>query len=116
MRVASQKRQCQKRKACVGFPDEDYRGTVNVILFNMGHEPFVGTLSQGGFVLVQLDSRFSDPSCLCFVFYGVSVNPGDRIAQLILEKISTPEVVEVDSLEGTERGTAGFGSTGLSAV
>ena len=37
---------------------------------------------------------------------------GDRVAQLILERISTPEVVEVDELDDTARGAGGFGSTG----
>ena len=41
------------------------------------------------------------------------VKMGDRIAQLILEKISTPEVEEVSALEDTVRGTRGFGSTGV---
>ena len=41
------------------------------------------------------------------------VKMGDRIAQLILEKISTPEVEEVSGLDGTVRGTSGFGSTGI---
>ena len=41
-----------------------------------------------------------------------TVNKGDRIAQLILEEIKTPEVVELFSMEDTERGMAGFGSTG----
>lgn len=40
------------------------------------------------------------------------VKQGDRIAQLILERILTPEVVEVESLTETERGEGGFGSTG----
>ncbi|KAF8304783.1 dUTP diphosphatase [Clavulina sp. PMI_390] len=40
------------------------------------------------------------------------VKPGDRIAQLILEKCETPPVLEVDSLEETLRGAGGFGSTG----
>jgi dUTP pyrophosphatase len=40
------------------------------------------------------------------------VQQGDRIAQLILEKIETPEVQEVDTLETTTRGRGGFGSTG----
>ncbi len=35
-----------------------------------------------------------------------------RIAQLILEKISTPEIEIVEEIEGTERGAGGFGSTG----
>jgi dUTP pyrophosphatase len=37
---------------------------------------------------------------------------GDRVAQLILTKIITPDVVEVEELEDTERGAGGFGSTG----
>ncbi len=40
------------------------------------------------------------------------VNVGDKIAQLILEKIETPEVVQVSLLENTNRGDRGFGSTG----
>ena len=41
-----------------------------------------------------------------------SVKVGDRVAQLILEKIETPDVVEVTDLDETERGAGGFGSTG----
>ena len=41
------------------------------------------------------------------------VNQGDRIAQLTLEKIETPVVQEVQNLGSTERGSGGFGSTGL---
>ena len=41
------------------------------------------------------------------------VKQGDRIAQLILEQISTPPVVEVDDLEDSVRGEGGFGSTGI---
>ena len=41
------------------------------------------------------------------------VKMGDRIAQLILERIDTPPVQEVQDLAGTERGTGGFGSTGI---
>ena len=37
---------------------------------------------------------------------------GEKIAQLVLLPIITPELVEVDSLEETERGNGGFGSTG----
>jgi dUTP pyrophosphatase len=40
------------------------------------------------------------------------IKQGDRIAQLILEKISTPPVVEVEDLDKTDRGSGGFGSTG----
>jgi len=40
------------------------------------------------------------------------VKKGDRIAQLVLERISTPAVLEVESLEESARGAGGFGSTG----
>lgn len=42
------------------------------------------------------------------------VRKGDRVAQLILERIVTPDVVECDDLDDTERGAGGFGSTGVS--
>ncbi len=38
---------------------------------------------------------------------------GDRIAQLVLERIYTPPVEEVDDLDATDRGAGGFGSTGV---
>ncbi|GAQ86968.1 dUTPase [Klebsormidium nitens] len=41
------------------------------------------------------------------------ISAGDRIAQLILERIVTPEVVQVDDLDITVRGAGGFGSTGV---
>ena len=41
-----------------------------------------------------------------------TVNAGDRVAQLILERIVTPEPQEVASLADTVRGAGGFGSTG----
>ena len=41
------------------------------------------------------------------------VEKGDRIAQLILEKISHPIIIEVNSIQKTVRGANGFGSTGI---
>ncbi|KAK2073113.1 hypothetical protein P8C59_007419 [Phyllachora maydis] len=40
------------------------------------------------------------------------VAEGDRVAQLVLERIYTPEVLEVQELEESARGAGGFGSTG----
>jgi len=40
------------------------------------------------------------------------VNKHDRVAQLLLERIETPDIVVVDCLDETERGAGGFGSTG----
>ena len=63
-----------------GVVDRDYRGDVNVVLINHGHEEF-------------------------------HISVGDRIAQLVLEKIECPEAVEA-CLDETRRGQGGFGSTG----
>jgi dUTP pyrophosphatase len=42
-----------------------------------------------------------------------AVAEGDRVAQLILERIYTPDVLEVQELEASVRGAGGFGSTGM---
>ena len=41
------------------------------------------------------------------------VTPGDRIAQLVLVKVESPEPSEVGELSETKRGEGGFGSTGV---
>lgn len=41
-----------------------------------------------------------------------TVTPGERIAQLVLTPVIPAEPVEVESLDETERGAGGFGSTG----
>lgn len=41
-----------------------------------------------------------------------TVNKGDKIAQLVIQPIAHAELIRVDSLEDTERGDNGFGSTG----
>ena len=43
------------------------------------------------------------------------VQRGDRVAQLVLERISMMPCQEVEDLDATERGAGGFGSTGVSA-
>ena len=65
-----------------GVVDSDYRGPVGVVLFNLSSEK------------------------------PLEIRTGDRIAQLIMEKISLPHVWEVSELEPTRRGGGGFGSTG----
>lgn len=40
------------------------------------------------------------------------INAGDKIAQLLLFKVETPEVNVVECLWNSERGTNGFGSSG----
>ena len=66
-----------------------------------------GVIDRGyrGDVTVLLENSGDQP---------FTIQKGDRIAQLILEKHSTPSVVEAKELSTTERGTGGFGSTGRS--
>lgn len=65
-----------------GLIDAGYRGEVQVLLLNTDR---------------------SEPFALA---------AGDRIAQLVLVSVHTPEVVEVDELALSERGAGGFGSSG----
>ncbi len=41
------------------------------------------------------------------------VNPGERIAQMVIARYEHVEWDEVETLDGTDRGEGGFGSTGL---
>ena len=66
-----------------GLIDSHYRGEIKVCLINM--DP------KNGFV----------------------VNEGDRIAQLVIQKMETVEWNVVEALDETERGTGGFGSSGI---
>jgi dUTP pyrophosphatase len=52
-------------------------------------------------VLVNLDPR--EP---------VTLRRGDRIAQLVVQRVETADLVEVDALDATDRGDGGYGSTG----
>lgn len=63
--------------------------------------------------VIDADYR-GEVKVLLFNFSDVDyeVKKGDRIAQLILERIITPEVIEVEELETSVRGMGGFGSTG----
>jgi dUTP pyrophosphatase len=65
-----------------GTIDPGYRGEIQVILYN------------------------SDPQT------PAKINPGDRIAQLLIQKVEVIEVNPVDKLSDTTRGTGGFGSSG----
>jgi dUTP pyrophosphatase len=43
---------------------------------------------------------------------AISFKKGDRIAQLVIQKVERAEFIEVENLPGTDRGSGGFGSTG----
>jgi dUTP pyrophosphatase len=66
-----------------GLIDAGYRGEVQVLLIN--HDPAT----------------------------AVTVERGERIAQLVVQAVETVELVEVEELSSSERGAGGFGSTGV---
>lgn len=82
-----------------GVIDKSYTGEIGVVLLNcsiLGSElnPRIETVLLGG---------IND-----FV-----INPGDRIAQIIFEKIADDvSFIEVKDLDKTDRGDGGYGSTG----
>ncbi len=41
-----------------------------------------------------------------------TIEPFERIAQMVIEPVELPEIVEVETLDNTDRGAGGFGSTG----
>jgi dUTP pyrophosphatase len=45
---------------------------------------------------------------------SVSFKRGDRVAQLVIQKVERAVFVEVQDLPGSGRGSGGFGSTGRS--
>lgn len=46
---------------------------------------------------------------------AITFHKGDRIAQLVIQKVERAEFIDVEYLPGSERGEGGFGSTGRSS-
>jgi dUTP pyrophosphatase len=71
-----------------------------------------GVFSIGGVI----DQAYRGPIKVALVNMGVEplvIEPGDKVAQLVIIRIETPAPVEVEAFEGeTDRGTKGFGSSG----
>ena len=42
-----------------------------------------------------------------------TVRKGDKVAQLVIAPVTQPDVVEVSEIDETDRGSSGFGSTGV---
>jgi dUTP pyrophosphatase len=65
--------------------------------------------------VIDWDYRGEVKICLCNNSNNdFWIRPGDRVAQMILERINRFETIEqVDSLDSTIRGSGGFGSTGI---
>ena len=71
-----------------------------------GLHRFAGVIDSGyrGEIKVCLWNS-SDKYCV--------INAGERIAQILFQEVPSFTMVEVNSLEDTDRGTGGFGSSGL---
>ena len=85
-------------------------GYVGMVKSKSGLNVKHGITSQGvidagytGSIMVKL---YNHSGC------AVEIERGQKISQLVLLPIITPELEEVDSLDATERGNGGFGSTG----
>lgn len=63
-----------------------------------------------------IDSDYRGEICVALINHGsdpFEVHRGDRIAQMMFMPVLHASFLEVDSLDQTERGTGGFGHTGV---
>ena len=71
-----------------------------------------GVVLANGTGVIDSDYRGEILLKLVALKYPVALDHGDRIAQLVIVPILTPELEQAETLDETERGTGGFGSTG----
>ena len=70
------------------------------------------TLSNG---IGVIDSDYRGEICVGVINQikePYTIEPFERIAQMVIKKVEMPEIIEVESLDDTDRGAGGFGSTG----
>ena len=63
-----------------------------------------------------IDSDYRGEICVILINHSkldFVVSRGMRIAQMIIAKYEQAEIIEVENLDATIRGTSGFGSTGI---
>ena len=71
----------------------------------------IGLLNSPG----TIDSDYSGEVGVILFNFGdtvFTVSRGDRIAQMVICSLPETELVEIGTLEGTDRGSGGFGHTG----
>lgn len=78
-----------------------------------------GLSTKKGIALINkvaiIDSDYRGVISLPLHNYGTTeqtIEPNERVAQMVIQKYLPVELVEVDELSETERGEGGFGSTG----
>lgn len=62
-----------------------------------------------------IDADYRGPVTVALHNHGAepqTIEPGERVAQLVVVPVLTPEMELVEELDETARGTGGFGSTG----
>ena len=81
--------------------------------------PRSGLAREHGVTLVNspgtIDADYTGPLVILVINHGehaVRIEPGQRIAQLVVAPAVQAELAEVDELPATARGAGGFGSTG----
>lgn len=85
-------------------------GTVGMLKSKSGLNVKHGILCEG-----VIDAGYTGPIVAKLYNHGsedVTIEAGMKLTQLVILPILTPELELVDSLEDTERGSGGFGSTG----
>lgn len=96
-----------------GIIDADYRGEVKLIVYNGRIRTllYAFILKEEGGIRdwITLDGGI-DPSKVPGV---LKIKKGDRIGQLRVRKIPEVMFIEVEELTETDRGSGGFGSTGV---
>lgn len=106
--VKARQRSIIKTGICIGVP----KGTYGRIAPRSGLTTKKGIDVGAGVV----DRSYTGEVCVILFNHSdidFEVKIGDRIAQLILECIKTPDITVVDELCETIRGDKGFGSSGL---
>lgn len=72
-----------------------------------------GICLSNGVGVIDSDYRGEICAGLCNVSdKAYTIEPDERICQMVIMPVEIPEVTEVTELEETERGAGGFGSTG----
>ncbi|PIS42942.1 MAG: dUTP diphosphatase [Candidatus Kerfeldbacteria bacterium CG08_land_8_20_14_0_20_40_16] len=95
----------------LGFALELPEGYVGLIWDKSGLAANSGVTNLGGVI----DSNYRGEVGVILLNASSSaatIKKGDRIAQLLIQKIETVEIEEVTELSDSPRGTGGFGSTG----